>query len=1181
MRITLNIVLLFFLPLASLIAQDNPNSFSLNTSISYRDTSVKIGSSFIIQYSEKLTLDTNVVLTPGSDYIMDYRNGVISFEKDLFAKHDLDTTLTYPLKIEYDIFPYKFPDEYSNFDLTLETDTITGDTVQIATQKTDFFDNIFEGTQLEKSGSLFRGFTFGSNRDVTLNSGFRLQMNGKITNDVEVTAALTDEDTPIQPEGNTQKLQELDKVFIELKSNNIVSTIGDIEIDLQESEFINFSRKIQGAKGYGDFGFSDILLSGAVSRGEYATNSFNGLNGVQGPYRLIGNDNEVDILVLSGSEKVFLDGILLTRGENADYVIDYGIGEITFTNIRIINANSRIVVDFEYSDRRYSRTLLAGNSTTEIINKDFTIGVSYVNEFDSKESTIDFELSDLDKQILENAGSDRFKATKSGVTNVGIDTATGIGNGFYIYVRDSVTSGNDTISFYRFAPGRDSSIYQIAFSFVGQGNGNYIKRSTFEYDFAGIRGGNYDTIVFIPIPTAYQVGNINLTYSPGRDKEFSINLETAYSYLDGNLYSFDPGSKVGGLAVNGSIGFAKNNFKLFGFEMDNVNIAFENRIINKDFNSLDRINPVEFNRNFNVLDSNKLTENLKLGILSFSPSRHFNMSYNFGQLLRGDEFNSLRNIGSVEFNGDSLGLPYAEYSMEILNSEYTPLALKGDWVKHKAEIGYKKPFGENMFNDPYLEVKMTYFNEDKQDVINNGSFDSLQTSSFADYILTPSIAINNILNFDVYAEYSYRKDKEDNLGNMIDLSNTYTQRFGVAYTGLRWLSIGADVGIQDRQYTQEAIQLGNVDNLSVLVNSQIRIDPFDGGIRTDLFYKVASERTAKIERLFVFVGIGRGNYRYVGDINNNGLQDENEFELTNYDGDYIRLNIPLDEFFPTVGLNSSARVNIKPSKFFNVKEGSIFGDIFNNLSFESFFRVDEKSKDPNTDNVYFIRLNTFLNDSNTVQGLQLFQQDINVFENNPDYSMRVRFLQQRGANQLSVGNESSLRIEKSARLKLSLTEEIGTQLDFSNITDRNITPVTSIRNRNVNTDVSTVDFSYNPIREVESGFTFAFARATDFFPTTPTDADINQQILRFVYSFVNAGRVRLELERDEVLLSNSSVAIPYELTNGRVEGKSYFWRAIFDYSLTKNIQASLNYNGRLEGLGKVIHTGQAQVTAFF
>ncbi len=617
--------------------------------------------------------------------------------------------------------------------------------------------------------------------------------------------------------------------------------------------------------------------------------------------------------------------------------------------------------------------------------------------------------------------------------------------------------------------------------------------------------------------------------------------------------------------------------------MNFFNISFGNRIINKEFNSLDRINPVEFDRDYNVLDSNKLTENLREGNLTFAPSRFFNLDYNFGQLQRGDEFNSVRNTGRVAFLGDSLGLPSASYKMEVLNSSYTPQSLDGTWIKHEAELGYKKYFSTTEpFSNPFLEVKLTYFGEDKEDRVNNGNFDSLQSTSFADKIITPRVSINNIFNFDVFAEYSYRKDEEDYQGNFIDLSNTYTQRVGLVYKGLRWLSIGADVAIQDKEYSLEAIQLGNTNNQSVLVNSQVRVDPFDGGFRTDLFYKVASERTAKTERLFVFVGIGQGNYKYVGDLNNNGLQDENEFELTNYDGDYVRLNIPLDDFFPTVALNTSARVNIKPSKFFNVKEGTIFGDVFNNLSFVSFVRVDEKSKDPNTDNIYFLHLNTFLNDSNTLQGLQLFQQDINVFENNPDYSVRLRFLQQRGANQLSVGNENSLRIEKSARLKLALTEDIGTQLDYSNIVDRNIIPVTSIRNRNVKNDVTTVDFSYTPVKEIESGFTFGFAKAKDFFPTVPTDADINQQILRFVYSFVNSGRVRLEIERDEVLLSNSNVSIPYELTNGRVQGKSYFWRAIFDYSVTKNIQASINYNGRIEGKNsKAIHTGTAQVTAFF
>src|SRR5690606_32943550 len=170
-------------------------------------------------------------------------------------------------------------------------------------------------------------------------------------------------------------------------------------------------------------------------------------------------------------------------------------------------------------------------------------------------------------------------------------------------------------------------------------------------------------------------------------------------------------------ALTGSIGYNKNNFRFLGMDMRNFNVSFENRVINKEFNSLDRINPVEFNRDFNVLDSSKVTENLRQGNLTFAPAEYLRLDYNFGQLLRGDIFNSVRNIGSIKFNGDSLGLPFASYAMEILNSSYTPLSLDGTWIKHAAELGYRKPFGGDAFTNPYLEVKVTYFNEDKQDRI--------------------------------------------------------------------------------------------------------------------------------------------------------------------------------------------------------------------------------------------------------------------------------------------------------------------------------------------------------------------------------------------------------------------------------------------------------------------------------
>src|SRR5690606_2692751 len=106
-------------------------------------------------------------------------------------------------------------------------------------------------------------------------------------------------------------------------------------------------------------------------------------------------------------------------------------------------------------------------------------------------------------------------------------------------------------------------------------------------------------------------------------------------------------------------------------------------------------------------------------------------------------------------------------------------------------------------------------------------------------------------------------------------------------------------------------------------------------------------------------------------------------------------------------------------------------------------------------------------------------------------------------------------------------------------------------------------------------------RSEDTFPSTPTVIDLNSQLIRFNLSFLGTGRLRAEIERNELIASTIENFIPFELTGGNQVGKNYYWRLNFDYRLSANLQTTLSYDGRILGKSKAIHTARAEARAYF
>lgn len=290
---------------------------------------------------DTLQLDTLSII-PGSVSLFDLSGSEIS--RDDYEIIPAEALLVWkklpaPAKvhIRYRVFPYNFAKKYYHKDPAILDSPNAGYHYQPIRRRAGPDEEEEYGySQLYKNGSISRGVAFGNQQDLALNSHLDLQLAGNLTKDIELQAAITDQNIPIEPEGNTAQLQDFDRVFIQLKTQREKLTLGDIQMNsIPEDYFLSFLKKTQGVSAERAWETATgnkvhIGGSGGFSRGKFSRNEFNGREGDQGPYRLTGTEGEQFIIIVSGTERVYLNGRLLQRGEQNDYVIDYNRGEVTF-----------------------------------------------------------------------------------------------------------------------------------------------------------------------------------------------------------------------------------------------------------------------------------------------------------------------------------------------------------------------------------------------------------------------------------------------------------------------------------------------------------------------------------------------------------------------------------------------------------------------------------------------------------------------------------------------------------------------------------------------------------------------------------------------------------------------------------------------------------------------------------
>ena len=162
---------------------------------------------------------------------------------------------------------------------------------------------------------------------------------------------------------------------------------GDIDLSEDNTFFGNFSKRIQGLSINSSINESiSVEAAGAIAKGKYKRTEITTQNGNQGPYKLVGQNGELYVLVVSGSESVFINGNKLERGIDKDYIINYNAGEIIFNSTFPIMADMRIQIEYQVSEKNYNSFI--GFGKFQIKQNRVTHNISLYNENDVKNQPI-------------------------------------------------------------------------------------------------------------------------------------------------------------------------------------------------------------------------------------------------------------------------------------------------------------------------------------------------------------------------------------------------------------------------------------------------------------------------------------------------------------------------------------------------------------------------------------------------------------------------------------------------------------------------------------------------------------------------------------------------------------------------------------------------------------------------
>ena len=1107
-----------------------------------------------------------------SDYTVDWVNATLSWKH---PPRGVDSIL-----VVYRSLPYRLnaPARHFNYD-SVENNFIAHPFVFNGGARTND-DNFFNFGNITYNGSFGRSITFGNSQDAVVTSNLNLQISGYLADSIEISAAITDNNIPIQPDGTTADLNEFDKIFLQFKKKTWALTMGDIDLRQNQNYFLNFYKRMQGASfetnNQISRNFSNkTLVSGAIAKGKFTRNIFQGLEGNQGPYKLQGANGELYFIVLAGTEKVYIDGQLMQRGEDQDYTINYNTAEVTFTANRMITQDARIQVEFEYADRNYLNVNLYLYDEAVLSNK-LKLRMGLFSNSDSRNSPINQSLTPDQDKFLNRLGDsinrafypvssiDTFAAGK--VLYRKVDT---------VYKNAAGVTVHDSI--YVFSTDGSTTLYSLSFANVGAGYGNYVQ------DLNGVNGnvflwvapvngqmqGSYEAAQFLVTPKTQRVMTAGAEYTP--NKNTVLSAEVAKSHYDVNTLSSIDKANDDGYAAKFlfsntlSAGPAAKGRRL------TTNLGYE--YVQANFKPLERLRPVEFFRDWGLaLNVAAATERIYNAGIMLSDKKLNSIRYDIARYQRGDGFAGTRHIFTVK--QDIHGWRLSD-QLSITKSDSTNFS--GYYIRPTFDVSKQLTRLKKYMIGATYSMERNVDRDKQTDTVTATSF-SFQT--FQAYLRSPADKPDHWGLTFATRENSYPYGKSLLIG---DRSRTLNLTADIMKNPHHQFHI--NVTYRNLQIVRSGLTTQTQDN-SLLGRAEYLVNEWKGLLRGNVLYEVGSGQEQKKNFTYLQVPAGTGLYAWI-DVNKDGVQQLTEFVLAQFQdqAQYIRVYTPSNDYIKANYNTFNYSVTVTPRSVINPVNSVWINKLLARVILQSSMQLTQKQQAKG-----FVQLNPFkapIDDTSLITRTMIVVNTFSFNRTDPRWGVDLTNTRNGAKTLLTYGYETRQLIEWMARIRVNISRSLALTTVFRQGTNQlsNTGQNFDSSNYHLRQWSSEPSLTYTKGANLRVGMGYKYSSKLndpEFGGQKYTSGAYN---VDFKYNIVQSTSIQSKFTYNEIAYkikdgnASTSSSISYVILEGLLPGKNYLWNVDLTKKLGSSLELSLQYEGRKAGETRVVHTGRAALRA--